>query len=136
MRSMLLTTAICLLAFGPSAVAADADFSDFVGSWGMQSGAGGGSEWRMNCAQNANILVLTPSRIYTRGSALVYKEYADCQVLNGSSGAALLIHAHCASGDTDEDAENVMLEFAILSPEEPLRIQRRGEVSTEYHKCR
>jgi hypothetical protein len=88
----------------------------------------------MNCAQGQSVLVLTPDRMYTLGGSAVYRDYADCRILNGSGGAALLVHAHCSA--TGEGAENVMLEYDILSEEGPLRIQRRGQVGTEYRKCR
>jgi hypothetical protein len=120
-------------AFSARVLAVQSDFSDFWGAWGMQSSDGNSNEWQMNCAQDGSLLVLTPDRIYTRGATSVYKDYADCRVLNGSGGAELLIHAQCSSS---EDDENVMLEYTILSAEVPLRIQRRGQVSTEYRKCR
>lgn len=121
------------LALCATAAAAQSDFSDFWGAWGQQTSDRNPNEWRTNCAEQRSLLVLMPDRIYTLGGSTIYKDFAECRVLNGTAGAALLLHVDCSS--PEENAESVMLEYDVLSEEGVARIQRRGQTGTLYRKC-
>jgi hypothetical protein len=108
--------------------------SDFYGTWGRQDSDKNKNEWRQNCAAaNGDVLILSPDFVTTRGATWIYKDYPECKVINASGGAQLLIRAQCYSDP--QEAEDVTLQYDILSETEPLRIQLRGQVSTEYRKC-
>jgi hypothetical protein len=108
--------------------------SDFYGTWGKQDSDKNKNEWRENCAApNGHLLILSPHFVTTRGATWIYKDYPECKVINASGGAQLLIRAQCYSDP--QEAEDVTLQYDILSETEPLRIQLRGQVSTEYLKC-
>jgi hypothetical protein len=117
-----------------SAGAAQGPVSDFYGTWGRQDSDKNKNEWRQNCAApNGDVLILSPDLVTTRGATWIYKDYPECKVINASGGAQLLIRAQCYSDP--QEAEDVTLQYDILSETEPLRIQLRGQVSTEYLKC-
>jgi hypothetical protein len=114
---------------------AQSGVADFYGAWGQQPSDRNRNEWRENCAeQQGNVLILTADRILTTGTTWVYKDYPECKVINASEGAQLLVRAQCFFDP--EDAEEVTLEYDVLSEGGGrLRIQRRGQVGTEYLKC-
>ena len=114
--------------------AAQAPVFDYYGTWGKQDNDKNKNEWRENCAAaNGDALIFSPDFVTTRGATWVYKDYPECKVINASGGAQLLIRAQCYSDP--KEAEDVTLQYDILSETAPLRIQLRGQVSTEYLKC-
>jgi hypothetical protein len=114
--------------------AAQAPISDYYGTWGKQDGDRNKNQWRENCAAaNGDALIFSPDFVMTRGAAWVYKDYPECKVIDASGGSQLLIRAQCYSDP--KEVEDVTLEYDILSETAPLRIQLRGQVSTEYLKC-
>lgn len=126
--------ALGALAVAAGAVAAQGPVTDFYGTWGRQDSDKNKNEWRENCAAaNGNVLILSPDFVTTRGATWVYKDYPECKVIRASGGAQLLIRAQCYSDP--QEAEDVTLQYDILSETQPLRIQLRGQVATEYRKC-
>jgi hypothetical protein len=114
--------------------ASQAPASDFYGTWGKQDSDNNRNEWRENCAApNGDVLILSPDFVTTRGATWVYKDYPECKVINASGGSQLLIRAQCYTNP--EEAEDVTLQYDILSEAHPQRIQLHGQVSTEYLKC-
>jgi hypothetical protein len=113
---------------------AQAPVFDYYGAWGKQDSDKNKNQWRENCAaSNGDALIFSSDFVTTRGTAWVYKDYPECKVIDASAGAQLLIRAQCYSDP--KEAEDVTLEYDILSDTAPMRIQLRGQVSTAYLKC-